>query len=49
MAAAPVYESAKVIQISPSSSHPEFTKLGKFMFRNTPTQEYEALSSPVGR
>ena len=42
MAAAPVYESAKVIQISPSSSHPEFTKLGKFMFRNTPTQEFEA-------
>jgi len=42
MAAAPIYESAKIVQISPSSSHPEFTKLGKFMFRNTPTQEYEA-------
>ncbi len=41
MAAAPVYESAKMVQISPSSSHPDFTKLGKFMFRNTPTQEYE--------
>lgn len=42
MAAAPIYESAKTLQISPTSSHPEFTKLGKFMFRNTPTQEYEA-------
>ena len=42
MAAAPIYESAKMVQISPSSSHPEFSKLGKFMFRNTPTQEYEA-------
>ena len=42
MAAAPIYESAQMVQISPSSSHPEFTKLGKFMFRNTPTQEYEA-------
>jgi branched-chain amino acid transport system substrate-binding protein len=41
MAAAPVYERAKMVQISPSSSHPDFTKLGKFMFRNTPTQEYE--------
>jgi len=42
MAAAPIYEEAKMVQISPSSSHPDFTKKGKFMFRNTPTQEYEA-------
>jgi branched-chain amino acid transport system substrate-binding protein len=42
MAAAPIYESAKMVEFSPSSSHPEFTKLGKYMFRNTPTQEYEA-------
>lgn len=42
MAAAPIYESAKIVQFSPTSSHPDFTKLGKFMFRNTPTQEYEA-------
>lgn len=42
MSAAPVYESAKIVQFSPTSSHPDFTKLGKFMFRNTPTQEYEA-------
>ncbi len=41
MAAAPIYESAKMVEFSPSSSHPEFTKLGKFMFRNTPTQEHE--------
>jgi branched-chain amino acid transport system substrate-binding protein len=41
MAAAPIYEEAKMVQISPSSSHPDFTKKGKFMFRNTPTQEYE--------
>jgi len=42
MAAAPIYESAKIVEFSPSSSHPDFTKLGRFMFRNTPTQEYEA-------
>jgi branched-chain amino acid transport system substrate-binding protein len=42
MAAAPIYESAQMVQVSPSSSHPDFTRLGKFMFRNTPTQEYEA-------
>lgn len=42
MAAAPVYEEAKMVEFSPTSSHPDFTKKGKFMFRNTPTQEYEA-------
>lgn len=41
MSAAPIYESAKMVEFSPSSSHPDFTKLGKFMFRNTPTQEHE--------
>lgn len=42
MAAAPVYEEAKMVEFSPTSSHPDFTKKGRFMFRNTPTQEYEA-------
>lgn len=42
MAAAPIYEEAKMVEFSPTSSHPDFSKKGKFMFRNTPTQEYEA-------
>lgn len=41
MAAAPIYEKAKIINYSPTSSHADFSSLGKFMFRNTPTQEIE--------
>ncbi|MDR2179843.1 MAG: ABC transporter substrate-binding protein [Synergistaceae bacterium] len=31
-AAAPVYERAKMVQLAPTSSHPEFTKQGEYMF-----------------
>ncbi|AIN94150.1 ABC transporter substrate-binding protein [Treponema putidum] len=41
MAAAPIYEKAKIINYSPTSSHADFSSLGKFMFRNTPTQQIE--------
>lgn len=42
MAAAPIYAKADIPQISPTSSHPDFTKLGKYVFRGTPTQAIEA-------
>ena len=41
MAAAPVYDRAKMVQLSPTSSHMEFTKKGDFMFRVVATQGYE--------
>lgn len=41
MAAAPIYEKAKIINYSPTSSHADFSALGDFVFRNTPTQEIE--------
>lgn len=42
MAAAPIFERAGVVQISPTSSHPDFTKIGSYMFRNTTIQSLEA-------
>lgn len=41
MAAAPVYERANMTQLSPTSSHMDFTKKGKNMFRVVATQGYE--------
>jgi branched-chain amino acid transport system substrate-binding protein len=41
MAAAPVYEKANMTQLSPTASHPEFTKKGKNMFRVVATQGFE--------
>jgi len=41
MAAAPVYENAKMVQISPTASHQDWTKKGEFMFRVVATQGYE--------
>ena len=41
MAAAPIYEKAGIIQVSPTSSHPDFTKKGKHMFRVIGTQATE--------
>ena len=38
MAAAPVYEQAKMVQISPTASHQDWTKKGEFMFRVVATQ-----------
>lgn len=41
MAAAPLYEEAKIVNYSPTSSHQKFSSLGDFIFRNTPTQQME--------
>lgn len=41
MAAAPIYENAKIINYSPTSSHADFSSLGEYIFRNTPTQQIE--------
>jgi branched-chain amino acid transport system substrate-binding protein len=41
MAAAPVYEKAQMVQLSPTASHMDFTKKGEFMFRVVATQGFE--------
>ena len=41
MAAAPLYEEAKIINYSPTASHADFSSLGDFIFRNIPTQALE--------
>ena len=41
MAAAPVYEKAKMVQLSPTASHQDWTKKGEFMFRVVATQGFE--------
>lgn len=41
LAGAPIYQKAGIVQLSPTSSHPEFTKQGTYMFRNVNTQEIE--------
>src|SRR5699024_3385629 len=42
MAAAPIFDQAGIPQISPTSSHPDFTDLGEYVYRGTPTQDMEA-------
>jgi len=44
MAAAPLYEEAKIINYSPTASHADFSGLGEYMFRNTPTQKLETAA-----
>jgi branched-chain amino acid transport system substrate-binding protein len=41
MAAAPIFEKAQMVQISPTASHPDWTKKGEFMFRVVATQAAE--------
>jgi len=41
MAAAPIYEAAKMVQISPTTSHQDWTKKGDYMFRVVATQGFE--------
>jgi branched-chain amino acid transport system substrate-binding protein len=41
MAAAPIYEKATMVQISPTASHQDWTKKGEYMFRVVATQGYE--------
>ena len=42
MAAAPIYQRAGLVQLCPSCSHPDYSRIGDYMFRNTTTQEIEA-------
>jgi len=41
MAAAPLYQEAKIINYSPTASHADFSSIGDFIFRNTTTQALE--------
>ncbi|MFM1651753.1 ABC transporter substrate-binding protein [Brevibacillus sp. B_LB10_24] len=41
MAAAPIYQRSGLVQLSPSASHPDFTRTGDYIFRNVPIQEVE--------
>ena len=34
MTAAPIYEENKIIEISPSASHPDYSKIGSYIYRN---------------
>lgn len=45
MAAAPVYQENNVIEISPSSSHPDYSSIGDFIFRNNTVIVHEAKAS----
>ncbi len=42
MAAAQIYDPAGLVQISPTASHPDYTKIGRFIFRAGTTQRSEA-------
>lgn len=42
MAAAEIYNPAGLVQISPTASHPDFTKIGEYIFRSGTTQAQEA-------
>lgn len=41
MAMAPIFEENEIIQYSPTASHADYSSLGKYIFRNTPTQAIE--------
>lgn len=42
LAAAPIYQRAGIIMLTPTASHPDITKTGNFIFRNTPIAELES-------
>lgn len=42
MAASPKYQEAGIVEISPSASHPDYTKEGEFIFRNNTVINVEA-------
>lgn len=42
MAASPKYQEAGIVEISPSASHPDYTKEGDFIFRNNTVINIEA-------
>lgn len=42
LAAAPIYQRAGIIMMTPTASHPDITKSGTYIFRNTPIAATEA-------
>lgn len=45
MTAAPLYQENKIIEISPSASHPEYSLIGDYIFRNNTVISKEAAAS----
>jgi len=45
LTAAPIYHENKIIEISPSASHPDYSKIGNFIFRNNTIISAEAAAS----
>ena len=45
MVAAPVYQENQIIEISPSSSHPDYSSIGDYIFRNNTVIDVEASAS----
>ncbi len=45
MAASPTYQNSKIVEISPSASHPDYTKEGDYIFRNNTVIRIEAAVS----
>ncbi len=44
MAAAPLYEEAQMVNYSPTASHADYSGMGEYLFRNTPTQAIETTA-----
>lgn len=42
LAAAPIYQRAGIIMLTPTASHPDITRTGNFIFRNTPIAIFES-------
>lgn len=45
LTAAPLYQENSIIEISPSASHPDYSKVGNFIFRNNTVISKEAAAS----
>lgn len=45
MTAAPIYQENKIIEISPSASHPDYSGIGDFIFRNNTVISKEGAAS----
>lgn len=45
LTAAPIYEENKIIEISPSASHPDYSGVGDYIFRNNTVISKEAAAS----
>ena len=45
MTAAPVYQENKIIEISPSASHPDYSGIGDYIFRNNTVINVEAAAA----